>query len=81
MRTHELTRVTAHPRIGSIRLYLVDQDGRKVRISNHDLQEDRRVWDLVYAGIVHSVAGGGVKTNGMLHRAFDVPRPNSRPRS
>lgn len=81
VRTHELTRVTAHPRIGSIRLYLVDQGGRKLRISNHDLQENRRVWDLVYAGIVHSVAAGGVKTNGLLHTVFDIPRPNLRTRS
>ncbi len=81
VRTHELTRVTAHPRIGSIRLYLVDQGGRKVRISSHDLQENRRVWDLVYAGIAHSATAGGARTNGLLHTAFDVPRPNSRPHS
>lgn len=77
VRTHELSSVTAYPGIGSIRLYLVDQGGRKIRVSNHDLQENRRVWDLVYAGIVQSVTAGGARTNGLLHRAFDIPRPGS----
>ena len=75
VRTHELTRVTAHPGIGAIRLCLVDRGGRRIRIRHHDLQEDSQVWDLVYAGIVHSVIAGGARTNGLLHRAFTVPRP------
>ncbi|MGH3914378.1 MAG: hypothetical protein ACRDTC_13395 [Pseudonocardiaceae bacterium] len=75
MRTYELTRVTAHSRINSIHLCLVDQGGRRIRISNHDLQEDRRVWDLVRKGIVHSVIAEGAETNGLLHRAFNIPRP------
>lgn len=77
VRTYELTRVTAHPRINSIHLCLVDQGGRRIRISNHDLQEDRRVWDLVRKGIVHSVITEGAETNGLLHRAFNIPRPTS----
>lgn len=81
VRTHELCKVTAHPGIGSIRLRLVDHGGRELRISNHDLQENHRVWDLVRAGIVQSITAGGARTNGLLHRAFDVPRPNSSPRS
>lgn len=81
VRTHELSKVTAHPGIGSIRLRLVDHGGREIRISNHDLQENRRVWDLVHAGIVQSVTAGGARTNGLLHRAFDVPRPSSGHRS
>ncbi len=75
VRTYELTRVTAHSRISSIHLHLVDQDGRRVRISNRDIQENDRVWDLVHKGIVHSVIAGGAETNGLLHRAFNIPRP------
>lgn len=81
VRTHELSSVTAHPGIGSIRLHLVDYEGRKIRISNHDLQENRRVWDLVHEGILQSVIAGGARTNGLLHRAFEIPRPGSGPGS
>lgn len=79
VRTHELSSVTAHPGIGSIRLHLVDYEGRKIRVSNHDLQENRRVWELVHEGIVQSVIAGGARTNGLLHRAFEIPRPGSGP--
>ncbi|HEU0090159.1 MAG TPA: hypothetical protein VFQ77_21310 [Pseudonocardiaceae bacterium] len=79
VRTYELTRVTAHPRIASIRLHLVDQDGRRVRVSNHDLHQDSGVWDLVHKGIVHSVIKEGAETNGLLHQAFNIPRPRPGP--
>lgn len=38
-------------------LFLYDKDGGLAR-SFEELQRDRRIWDLVYNGILHSVASG-----------------------
>ncbi|MGH4024852.1 MAG: hypothetical protein ACRDRV_09730 [Pseudonocardiaceae bacterium] len=60
-----------------VRLAIAHNPGEYIRDGKGDLQENRRVWELVHEGIVQSVTAGGAKTNGLLHRAFGVPRPGS----
>lgn len=79
VRTYELTRIVGRQRLTSISVQLTDRDERRVTISSRDLQADRRIWDYAYNGIVHSVIVGRAHTNGLLHSALDIPRPNSTP--
>ncbi len=77
VRAYELRKVMAHSWINTIYLDLADEGGRKMKIRGDDLQEDCYLWDLVYNAIVHSVILGGARTNALLHRAFEVPRPRN----
>lgn len=70
VRTYELVRVTAHPWVGSVRLHLMDQAGRHLRISQLNLLQSPHVWALVFAGIAASISSGGAQTNGLLRRVL-----------
>lgn len=54
---YELTRIDAAYGGTTFHLWLYDKDMGITR-SSEELQRDRRIWDLVYNGILHSVAGG-----------------------
>lgn len=54
---YELRRVHAHYGGSTFHLELYDNDIGLAR-SFQELQQDRRIWDLVYNGILHSVANG-----------------------
>lgn len=58
IKTYELVKVTGSYGGGSFDLYLEDVDGRGMHIFRFELQPDPRTWDLVYNGILHSVANG-----------------------
>ncbi|MHA6798921.1 hypothetical protein [Bounagaea algeriensis] len=75
VRMYELTEIKARHRSHSIHLDFKDSTGRELMVKSDDIQEDRDIWDLVYNGILHSVIAGGAKTNGTVHSAFKVPRP------
>jgi hypothetical protein len=75
VRTYDLVKVTCHAYGGDLTLKLTDSSGRKVESQITRLQADRRMWDLVYNGILHSVIASGAETNGMLHMSLKVPYP------
>ncbi|WP_406636862.1 hypothetical protein [Amycolatopsis sp. WGS_07] len=54
---YELTKIDAAYGGTTFHLWLYDKDMGLTR-SSEELQRDRRIWDLVYNGILHSVAGG-----------------------
>lgn len=54
---YELKRVHAHYGGTTFHLELSDKDIGFAR-SFQELQQDQRIWDLVYNGILHSVANG-----------------------
>jgi len=75
VKTYELVKVTCRTNHGDPELRLVDSDGRGVEVAISDLQGDRRIWDLTYNGILHSVIAGGAQTNGQLHMMLRLPYP------
>lgn len=58
IKTYELMKVAGSYAGGSYDLYLEDIDGRGMHIFRYELQPDRKTWDLVYNGLLHSVANG-----------------------
>jgi hypothetical protein len=58
---YELKRIDASFGGTTFHLWLFDKDLGFSR-SFEELQRDRRIWDLVYNGILHSVAGGAEPT-------------------
>jgi hypothetical protein len=81
VKTYELVTVTCRTNHGDPQLRLVDSDGRSVEIAISDLQGDRRIWDLVYNGILHSVIAGHAQTNGRLHMMLRLPYPDTHSRN
>ncbi len=77
VRLYELAEIKAKHRSNAIHLDFKDRAGREVRVKSADIQEDRDMWDLVYNGILHSAIAGGAETNGLVHSAFKVPRPEN----
>ncbi|MBA0123993.1 hypothetical protein H0B56_00365 [Haloechinothrix sp. YIM 98757] len=55
---YELTRIDVGYRTGGTRILVLSDVLSTVRAPLMDFQMDRRMWDLVYNGILHSVAGG-----------------------
>ncbi|WP_275294958.1 hypothetical protein [Amycolatopsis sp. La24] len=60
--TYELTKIDAAYGGTTFHLWLYDKDMGLTR-SSEELQRDRRIWDLVYNGILHSVANGAQVSN------------------
>jgi len=67
VKTYELTSVKVKGTPGSWALDLRDAEGRKVWTQLWRIQQNPRLWDLVYNGIRHSVCNGA-ETN---RRALD----------
>ncbi|MPY85862.1 MAG: hypothetical protein GEV00_21865 [Actinophytocola sp.] len=64
LKTYELVSIKGFTRIGMLTyLRLEDADGRVLKRMKHDLQPNRQIWDLLYNGILHSVANGAVIDN------------------
>lgn len=76
VRLYELTKVKLSVGVGQFYLSMEDQGGRRLSIAVSALQEDQRMWDLVYNGVLHSVIAGGAEANGQLHRYLRVPYPS-----
>lgn len=57
LKLYELAEVTGSADGGAPELYLSDGE-HAMRLRIDELQPDRRTWDLVYNGILHSVAAG-----------------------
>jgi hypothetical protein len=58
LKTYRLTQIEGHVAGVNWHLRLWDEDGRSRDCPWVELQPDRRIWDLVYNGILHSVAAG-----------------------
>jgi hypothetical protein len=58
LKTYELTRVEGYFAGGMLHLRFEDLEGRGADRQVGDLQRDRRIWDLFYNGLLHSVANG-----------------------
>ncbi|MBN9741002.1 hypothetical protein DMP23_07740 [Amycolatopsis sp. A1MSW2902] len=59
---YNLTKIDASYGGTTFHLWLYNREGGFSR-SSHELQLDRRIWDLVYNGILHSVANGAQVSN------------------
>lgn len=73
VRTYELTSVKAYTYSNTLNLHLVDRDGRTLKTAIDRLQDDRRIWDLAYNGILHSVVEGGADTNQLARKSLRLP--------
>ena len=58
VKTYRLTNIEGYAAGAVLYLRVVDEDGRGSDRIRSGLQPDRRIWDLVYNGILHSVAAG-----------------------
>jgi hypothetical protein len=76
VRTYELVKVRSYPSFSGGWIRLEDRDGRTLGLDHTTLQQDRRLWDLVYNGILHSVIAGGAETNGAAHLHLHLPCPS-----
>lgn len=74
--TYELVSVKWYPSLSGGWVGLVDRDGRRLTIDLSTLRQDRRLWDLVYNGILHSAVAGGADTNGAAHLNLRLPYPS-----
>ncbi|MQA11085.1 MAG: hypothetical protein GEU98_21515 [Pseudonocardiaceae bacterium] len=73
VRTYELGAIRLDSRPKITRLTLQDTSGRQVRVELADLCGNSKLWDLVYNGIRHSVAGGDVEVNEPARRWLGLP--------
>lgn len=74
VRTYELTKIKAYTYSNSLNLHLTDTGGRKLEINISRLQDDRRIWDLTYNGILHSVVNNRADTNQLARSALKLPK-------
>ncbi|MPY99924.1 MAG: hypothetical protein GEU97_18420 [Actinophytocola sp.] len=58
VRLYELRTIKAKPEPVGITFELIDRKGDGVDGAIHEFQKDPLIWDLVYNGILHSVAAG-----------------------
>ncbi|WP_211323112.1 hypothetical protein [Amycolatopsis palatopharyngis] len=58
LKIYELTTVEGYFAGGMLHLRIEDLDGHWLDRQVGDLQRDRRIWDLFYNGLLHSVANG-----------------------
>lgn len=75
--TYRLTKVKLGKYAGGYTLDLADWTGRKFTVNLYDIQSSPWVWDLVYNGIRHSIASGGVTTNKIAVKKLQLPRTES----
>jgi hypothetical protein len=49
----------------------------EVAVFTGEVQQNQRLWDLLYNGILHSVVAGGAETNRIARRALKLPAPSA----
>lgn len=72
VKTYELSEIKMNFRSNTHYIYLTDKDGRKLDEQINLFQQDRLIWDLVYNGILHSIAHGA-ELKGSAGRYFKLP--------
>lgn len=58
LKIYRLTKIEGYGAGPVLYLRIVDEDGRGIDRTRTELHPDRRIWDLMYNGIQHSVANG-----------------------
>ena len=58
LKVYRLTKIEGYGAGAVLYLRIVDEDGRGIDRTRTDLHSDRRIWDLMYNGIQHSIANG-----------------------
>ena len=74
--TYELVSVKAYTYSNSLNLHFVDSGGRTLKANISRFQDDRRIWDLLYNGILHSVVINGAETNQLARGTLKLPASN-----
>lgn len=72
VKIYELTSIEAKASGTGMWITLKDKDGREVDAQAVTLQYNRRVWDLLYNGMLHSAVNGAY-VNTRAQRAFRLP--------
>ncbi|MHA6798713.1 hypothetical protein [Bounagaea algeriensis] len=73
VRTYELTSIKYTTKPGGFSVLLQDGQGGRAGCDLHELQSNPALWDLVYNGILHSVASGEVTANFAARRHLPLP--------
>lgn len=73
VRVYELTSIKAYTYSNTLNLHFVDSGGRRLQANIGRLQDDRRIWDLTYNGILHSVIKNGADTNQLARGTLRLP--------
>lgn len=73
VRIYELTSIKYTTKPGGFSLFLQDGQGGRAGCDLHELQSNPALWDLVYNGILHSVASREVKANFAARRHLPLP--------
>lgn len=58
LRIYRLTKIEGYGAGAVLYVRIVDEDGRGIDRTRTELHPDRRIWDLMYNGIQHSIANG-----------------------
>ena len=71
--TYDLKSVQIKTGPGRLDLNMTDRSGRSVATTCLVIEKNRKLWDLVYNGIVHSVKDHPVETNKASRQYLDLP--------
>lgn len=58
LKIYRLTKIEGYGAGAVLYVRIVDEDGRGIDRTRTELHPDRRIWDLMYNGIQHSIANG-----------------------
>jgi len=79
IKVYELTTIVSFsPKWSGVYLRLRDADGRELRQSLKTLQGDRRAWDLLANGVLHSVAHGATINHDAVNVFWLASHPATR---
>ena len=63
LNTYRLREIRVTTGVGTYHLVLIDTEGETIDTQVHYLQKNRRLWDLVYNGILHSIVYNSADVN------------------
>jgi hypothetical protein len=63
LNTYRLRKIRVTTGVGTYHLVLIDTEGETIDTQVHYLQKNRKLWDLVYNGILHSIVYNGADVN------------------
>ncbi|MGH8867950.1 MAG: hypothetical protein ACRDYU_08135 [Actinomycetes bacterium] len=69
--TYELTRIKASRAYATIAYQFTDAGDRHLYLTATDLEENPRLWDLVYNGILHSVYVNRAEVNALARKSLE----------
>jgi hypothetical protein len=63
LNTYRLREIRVTTGVGTYHLVLIDTEGETIDTQVHYLQKNRKLWDLVYNGILHSIVYNSADVN------------------